>query len=117
MTLRFTNLEDDRWALLSAEARHAESPDSFEIPSADVRSALRKGDAAELLFDIETREDGQVIDRGVDRMWVVITRIEPPLYVGVLMSDPGESEGLDLRPGTELIFSAEHVLRRGPPSR
>ena len=109
MTRRFTNIQDDHWALVSAESRHAESPDSFKIPPAEVRSALRKGDAAKLLFDIETREGGQVIDRGVDRMWVVVTAVEGPLYVGVLINDPGRAEELDLRPGRELVFGPEHV--------
>jgi hypothetical protein len=106
---RFTNIKDDGWALISAETRHAESSASFEIPPRDVRYSLRKGDAAKLLFDMETREGGIVIDRGVDRMWVIVIGREESLYVGTLISDPGVAKGLNLRPGDELVFRPEHV--------
>lgn len=106
---RFTTIEQDGWALISAEARHLESPGTFEIPSAEARTALRRGDAAKLLFDIETREHGAVVDRGVDRMWVIVTAVDGPLYVGVLENDPGVADGLELRPGCEVLFRAEHI--------
>jgi hypothetical protein len=106
---RFTTIQQDGWALQSAEARHRESPATFEIPAAESRAALRRGDAAKLLFDIETREGGIVVDRGVDRMWVIVTEVDGPLYVGVLDSDPGMADGLELRPGSEVLFRAEHV--------
>ena len=109
VTRRWTNLNDDGWALVSAEARRDASPATFEIPPIDVRRSLRRGDAAKLLFEIETREAGVVVDRGVDRMWVVVTGREDEFYVGVLTSDPGKAEGLGLRPGSELIFLPEHI--------
>jgi hypothetical protein len=109
MTRQWTNIHDDGWALLSAEERHAASPSTFVIPSFEVRDALRRGDAAKLLFDIETRDGGVVIDRGVDRMWVVVTGRAGSLYSGVLISDPGRAEGLELRPGSELVFLPVHI--------
>lgn len=57
MSRRLTNIHDDRWALVSAEARHAANPATFELPPLEARLALRRGDAAKWLFDI---------DRGVD---------------------------------------------------
>ena len=51
--------------------------DRFEIPDLAERQSLSPGDAAKLLFDIETKENGAIIDRGVDRMWVIVkTRTE-----------------------------------------
>jgi hypothetical protein len=64
------------------------------------------------MFDIETREDGRVIDRGVDRMWVIVKRrsVASGAYDGVLDSDPGRAENLTLRPGTAVTFGPEHVI-------
>jgi hypothetical protein len=92
---------------VSAEARHAASPDTFELPSAEVRNGLRKGDAASLLFDIESREP--------QRMWVVVTDFEDERYVGLLISDPGALEGINLMLGKELAFGAEHICRVDRP--
>ena len=105
----FGVIERDGWTLVSAEERHARSPETFIIPSRTERESLTAGDGVKLLFDIETREAGNVIDRGVDRLWVIVKRKTGSLYVGVLDSDPGISEGLTLRPGTELLFGPEHV--------
>jgi hypothetical protein len=44
------SLDDDGWELESAEARHAEHPDKFLIPSLDERRSLRAGDRVKLLF-------------------------------------------------------------------
>jgi hypothetical protein len=104
------SIDIDGWTLQSAEERHAQNPGKFEIPSRTRRETLVPGDAAQLLFDIETRSGGQVVDRGVDRMWVVVKKRAGDLYVGVLDSDPGHAEGLTLRPGTELLFGPEHVV-------
>ena len=108
-TPQFAVIDKDGWTLVSAEERHARSPEAFAIPSRTARTSLNPGDAVKLLFDIETREDGKVVDRGVDRMWVIVKRKTGNLYVGVLDSDPGTAERLALRPGTELLFGPEHV--------
>lgn len=71
---------------------------------------MSPGDAVQLLFDIETREQGLVVDRGVDRMWVIVKRRLDEGYVGVLDTDPGRAEGLSLRAGTEVCFGPEHVI-------
>ena len=86
------------WALLSAEERSLAYPDRFQIPDLTVRRSLSPGDAAKLLFDIETRENGGVIDRGVDRMWVIVKARTESGYLGILDSDPGVAENLTLRP-------------------
>jgi uncharacterized protein YegJ (DUF2314 family) len=107
----------DGWALLSAEERAAASPDSFFIPARSKREALRVGDAAHLLFYIETREDGQVVDLGTDRMWVLVKAKTATGYVGVLDNSPGIAENLNLHEGDLILFGPEHVCDIGAPPR
>jgi hypothetical protein len=90
------SLETDGWTLASAEDRHAANPETFLIPSLEARASLRPGDAAKLLFEIETWENGQVVDRGIDRMWVIVKSRAGDRYRGVLDNDPGHAEGLKL---------------------
>jgi hypothetical protein len=97
--------------------RHATHPDSFSIPARQEREAVAPGDAVKLLFDIETREAERVIDRGVDRMWVIVKHRVGDNYVGVLDSEPGVAEGLTLHSGTELVFGAEHIVEIDHPPR
>ena len=105
------------WTLLSAEERHAAHPDTFHIPSKADRESLVPGAAAKLLFHIETKEAGRVIDRGVDRMWVIVKAISADGYTGVLDSDPGHSEGLNLHEGDVIVFGPEHVAAIDYPSK
>jgi hypothetical protein len=114
---RQPTVERDGWALVSAEERHAAYPDTFPIPARAARAALAPGDAAQLLFDIVTKEMGRVIDRGVDRMWVIVRAREGGGYVGLLDNDPRTAEGLLLRPGAEVRFGPEHVARVARPPR
>lgn len=111
----FPTIERDGWTLLSGEERHALSPEGFRIPGRSERESLSPGDAAQLLFDIETKDGGLVIDRGVDRMWVIVRRRTGDIYSGILDSDPGQAEGLSLRPGTEVTFGPEHVIAIARP--
>jgi hypothetical protein len=111
------SLETDGWTLVSAEARHAAHPTTFQIPSLEARASLRPGDAAKLLFEIETRENGQVIDRGIDRMWVIVRCQAGNSYRGVLDNDPGRARGLKLRAGDEIAFGPEHVAEIATPPR
>ena len=104
------SIERDGWALVSGEERHALHPATFPLPPRPARESLAPGDAAQLLFDIETRDGARVIDRGIDRMWVIVRRRAGGLYHGVLDSDPGIADGLALRQGSEVVFSAEHVI-------
>ena len=114
----FPTIEQNGWTLLSGEETHALHPETFWIPDRKARESLSPGDAAQLLFDIETREGGRVVDRGVDRMWVIVKGRTGALYRGVLDSDPGQAEGLSLRPGIEVNFLPEHVIAiERPPDR
>lgn len=103
------------WTLVSGKARKKLFPDSFEIPSIQRRSSLERGEAAQLLFDIETKEAGKVIDRGVDRMWVIVVEVLVNGYRGVLDSDPGLAENLELFRGDLIDFSEDHVCKIDRP--
>jgi hypothetical protein len=102
-------IEVDGWTLLSAEEHQARHP-TFELPDRSQRESLKPGDSAKLLFDIETRKGGEVLDRGVDRMWVIVKKRLDRGYLGVLDSDPGLAENLNLRPGFDVVFTAENII-------
>jgi len=110
-------IEKNGWALVSAEARAAAAPRTFQLPPSAVRRSLSPGDAAKPLFDIETRENGRIIDRGVDRMWVIVKTRTECGYVGVLDNDPDAAENLALRQGDLVAFGPEHVAGTGRPPR
>ena len=110
-------LELDGWELVSAEVRNAAHPDTFQIPTRDRRMSLVRGDAVKLLFLIESTEDGRMIERGVDRMWVIVKAAGDGRYVGILDNDPGEAEGVFLHLGDEIVFGAEHVAAIERPPR
>lgn len=112
------SLDADGWMLVSAEERHTAHPETFEIPAKVDRETLVPGTAAKLLFHIDTREAGRIIDRGVDRMWVIVSAVTPEgRYVGVLDNDPGQSDGLNLREGDVIVFGPEHVAAIDYPSK
>jgi hypothetical protein len=111
------SLEADGWMLVSAEEREAAHPETFQIPTKIDRQTLVPGVAAKLLFHIETKEGDRVIDRGVDRMWVIVAAVTPEGYMGVLDNDPGLSDGLNLRAGDVILFGPEHVAAIEYPSR
>ena len=110
-------IEKDGWMLISAEDRHAAHPETFEIPRREERESLSPGEGVKLLFDIETREGDRVIDRGVDRLWVIVKRRTGLSYLGVLDSDPGSREGVNLHEGDDIGFGPEHVAAIDRPSR
>jgi uncharacterized protein YegJ (DUF2314 family) len=112
-----SKMASDGWELISAEDRNAAHPNTFQIPARENREALAPGDGAKLLFDIETRENGRIVDRGVDRMWVIVrARIEGG-HVGVLDNDPGTAENVQLREGDVITFGPEHITDIVTPPR
>lgn len=105
------NISDGGWTLVSAEERNLQNPETFEIPSLDLRASLSPGSAVKLLFEIETYVDGALSDRGVDRMWVIVTTDLNGGYQGFLDSTPGSAEGLALDRGDLVYFSVRTRLR------
>ena len=108
------------WQLVSAEERRDLYPTTFKIPDFEIRDNLSPGMGVKLLFDIEAKVKGTVIDRGVDRMWVIVLpESGSPLgrYHGILDSDPGIVENLQLRRGDIIAFGPEHICEINQPPR
>ena len=115
---RLATIEEDGWQLESGEARHAAAPDTFWIPARAQRDSLRPGEAAKLLFEIEAENEGR-LERGVERMWVIVRGRIGPFYTGVLDSTPASVEPAAsfLARGSEVLFAPEHVVDISTPPR
>jgi hypothetical protein len=50
-------------------------------------------------------------------MWVIVKRAQEHGYLGVLDSDPGIAENLDLRRGDVIPFQALHICSISKPPR
>ena len=101
------NLEPGNWTLDDGEDYHHAHPDTFPIPAQVVREGLERGDYAKLIFRIAVAED----DDAVERMWVIVSQKVAGGYVGILTNTPALiEEDESLRMGTQLTFSARHVI-------
>ena len=84
--MRLADLETDSWELRSGEAAHAANPDTFEIPPLRRRRNLRRGQAARLIFAVESEgDDGEPVVQG-ERMWVIVSETCDDGYVGVTVA-------------------------------
>ena len=93
------------------------NPDTFWIPSRNDRENLRRGQAAKLVFDIETDDAGKVVVGG-ERMWVIVAEKHEDTYIGILDNQPASvepGETVYLCFGAEIPFRAEHVADIGDP--
>jgi hypothetical protein len=111
--MRLPSLENDYWALISGEARHAESPNAFWIPPLSERLSLKVGQAAKLIFEIESENEEGNIERSCERMWVVVSEIDQPYYIGRLTNKPSisdDNEEFYLKLDVEIPFLPEHVI-------
>lgn len=106
----------DGWELVSAEDRNAAHPDTFRIPPREKREALAPGDGAKLLFDIATRKE-DVMDRVLERMWVIVKARTEGGYIGVLDNNPVSAKDANLHAGEYITFRAEHIASIGAPPR
>jgi len=57
------------------------------------------------------------VDRGVDRMWVVVKGRTEDGYIGAFDNNPGAAENLRLREGHHITFGPEHIAEIGTPPR
>lgn len=112
-----SEIEKSGWTLASAVERNAEFPETFQIPAKERRNSLKRGEAAQILFDIETRENGIIVDRGIDRMWVIVISVLYDSYRGVLDSEPGTAENLKLFRGDVIEFGASHICKIDQPPK
>ena len=92
------------YQLADAEVRHAESPETFEIPSAADRDSLSAGDWVKLVFEVS---DGNRTE--VERMWVKVTGRQDDSFQGLLDNDPYCTD--ELKSGEAITFGARHVIQ------
>jgi hypothetical protein len=82
------------------------------------RQTLTRGQAAKLIFDIETEDDsGKAVLTG-ERMWVIVAERIGEFYIGILDCQPASMTPDDsayLRFGAEIPFAPEHVIEIGAP--
>lgn len=103
------DFEVDGWCLESGEAYHNAAPDSFRIPDRNQREGLQPGDFAKLIFCIKSGDEDPSV--ALEQMWVIVKERTAYGYIGVLDNEPCALEENDkFWRGTELPFSAEHVI-------
>jgi hypothetical protein len=110
--MRLASFENDYWQLRSGEKSHEANPDSFWIPVLTERQHLTRGQAARLIFDIETDDEGR-IEVGGERMWVIVSEKIGDTYIGILDNQPAcidPDDNFYLGFGAEIPFKAEHVI-------
>lgn len=116
--MRLATREQDYWELRSAEKAHQDHPDTFWIPSLEQRQNLKRGQAARLIFDIESvKESGEIISQG-ERMWVIVSEKHEDYYIGILDNQPAScepNENVYLCFGSEIPFLPEHVIDIADP--
>jgi len=107
--MREPDFVSDGWCLEDGEAYHAEAPDTFWIPEQHRREGLVAGDLAKLIFRISVDNADESV--AVERMWVLVRERTADGYLGVLDNEANAiAENDDLGLGTELPFSAKHVI-------
>lgn len=110
--MRLPTLTTDYWELRSGEKSHVANLEEFRIPPLMARQQLVRGQAAKLIFDIETDNEGR-IELGGERMWVIVSEKIDDIYIGILDNQPACLEPDDsfyLGFGVEVPFKAEHVI-------
>lgn len=107
--MREPDFKIDGWCLENGEAYHGEAPETFWLPERHRRETLQPGDLAKLIFRISVDSQDEIV--AVERMWVLVRELVPGGYLGVLDNEPDViAENDELWVGTELPFSAKHVI-------
>jgi len=113
------NLKRDFWQLRSGEESHRQNPQTFRLPTLEQRRGLSRGQAAKLIFDIETEDEGGKPVLTGERMWVIVAERIGEFYIGILDCQPAcmtPDDTAYLRFGAEIPFAPEHVIEiAGPP--
>jgi hypothetical protein len=89
-----------RWHLGSGVERNSAYPDSFWIPSEEMKRLITPGMSVKLMFEMK--------DGWCERMWVDVTAVGPDRLAGVLCNTPEAIPRLE--PGDEVKFRREHVI-------
>jgi uncharacterized protein YegJ (DUF2314 family) len=103
-------LDEDGWQLESGVERHADAPDTFEIPDEAIRSRLVPTCDAKLIFNLRGAEGSQI-----ERMWVQITGPTDTGYIGVLNNEP-QTPAAPIALGQVVEFGPEHIIDVLPPA-
>ena len=102
-------LDADGWQLESGVIRHAEAPETFEIPDESIRTRLVPTCDAKLIFTLRGPDGPQV-----ERMWVRITGYTDTGYVGVLQNEPRTPDA-PIALGERVEFGPDHIIDTLPP--
>jgi hypothetical protein len=111
--MHLPSFESDYWELRSGEEAHREHPDTFWIPPLEQRQNLNRGQAARLIFDIESEDEDGNINVQSERMWVTVSERHGDYYIGILNNQPVSLKPADdvyLCFGAEIPFLPEHVI-------
>lgn len=97
--MRFPSLERDLWQLRPAEQPHAAA------------AHLKRGQAAQLIFDVQSIDEHGSPEVIGERMWVVLAESLDDAYIGRLDHQPVLlTDDSYLRFGAEVPFQAQHVI-------
>lgn len=92
-----------KYTLGNGVKMHAESPETFWIPSDEVKAKLKVGDIVKLVFIPSDRRSMP------ERLWVKITVAAPGgNFAGLVDNYPMLLEGVDY--GDTVAFRAEHII-------
>jgi hypothetical protein len=101
---------NDGWQLDDGEELHRESPETFYLPTALVRSSLQPGQIVKLVFRIALEDEDQVPTVEVERMWVIVQdTLQNGKYLGTLDNDPQCTQGM--KSGMNVVFEPRHVIQ------
>lgn len=90
--MRMASFDRDFWQLRSGEEMHQHHPDSFWLPPREKRENLQPGQAAKLIFDIESVDQDGTLQVQGERMWVVVAERVNDGYIGLLDNEPASLE-------------------------
>lgn len=110
--LRLASFEIEHWHLASGVVRNELYPETFHIPEEALRRTVKPGDVVKLMFEYAFPDGAE--EYGGERMWVEVTSLSGPYYVGRLRNHPFGVEEvedwLNLEFDSEIVFLPEHVI-------
>jgi TIR domain len=109
--LRLANFAIEHWELESGMAMNEQYPKRFWIPDEATRRSLKPGNIVKLMFKFAYVDSEDADDLGIERMWVEITGLSGPYFIGRLRNPPGfVADWHDLEYDSQVVFLPEHVI-------
>lgn len=109
--VRLARFSIERWELESGVAMNEQYPRTFWLPAEAVRRSLKAGDIVKLMFKYIDLDEEEAGGFEAERMWVEITELNGPYFVGELRNQPVVAgEDHDLAFGSKVVFLPEHVI-------